>query len=353
MPKLTIAALNAELKGIRAGVAVQQIGDRLYLRATLPPKPGSNKSASYQQRIALGVYASEPGILKAKCEALRLSSDIASDRFQWSDWISSKPASELMSVESAIALVETEYFQRRGRGVKTESTWKGEYTLIYRRLQPGPVTKEGILSLVNKTEPNSRTRLRTCRALQKLAAVARVDVDLDALKGNYSPRSVDSKLLPKDTLIIEWRDRISDPAWQWAYGMMATYGLRNHEIFHIEFGHLDRLGIIVKEGKTGYRETWPLPTTWAERWNLQNTIIPQCTGRTNRDLGNRVSHAFKRFGVPFPPYDLRHAYALRTSLARLPPSVAASVMGHLEATHCNVYHRFLDREMIQNAWDGL
>lgn len=353
MPKITIAALNAELKAIRAGVAVQQIGDRLYLRATLPPKPDSDKSAPCQQRIALGVYANEPGVLKAKCEALRLSSDVASGRFKWSDWVAIQSTTESINVESAIALVEVEYFQRRGYGVKASDTWQGEYASIYAKLPRGPVTREGILSLVNGTNPNTRTRLRTCRALKKLAAIARADVDLDSLKGNYSPRSVDSKSLPKDSLIIEWRDRINNPAWQWAFGMMAAYGLRNHELFYVEFGHLDRLGIIVKKGKTGYRETWPLPTAWAEKWSLQNAIVPRCTGRTNKELGSRVTRAFRRYGVPFPPYDLRHAYALRTSLAKLPPAIAAAVMGHSEGTHCDVYHRFLDRDLIQAAWDRI
>jgi hypothetical protein len=29
------------------------------------------------------------------------------------------------------------------------------------------------------------------------------------------------------------RDKLTNPAWQWVYGMMATYGLRNHEVFFL------------------------------------------------------------------------------------------------------------------------
>jgi hypothetical protein len=34
---------------------------------------------------------------------------------------------------------------------------------------------------------------------------------------------------------MEWREHIEDPAWQWAYGMIATFRLRPHEIFACEF----------------------------------------------------------------------------------------------------------------------
>ncbi|MDX1978257.1 MAG: hypothetical protein SFT94_11355, partial [Pseudanabaenaceae cyanobacterium bins.68] len=46
---------------------------------------------------------------------------------------------------------------------------------------------------------------------------------------SLSPRDI-----PSDEAIAEWFGKIKNPAWRWAYGMFAIYGLRNHEIFHLE-----------------------------------------------------------------------------------------------------------------------
>jgi hypothetical protein len=48
-----IAQANGRLKASKVGVAIEQIGDRLALRATLPPKPSSDRSVAYQQRVVM------------------------------------------------------------------------------------------------------------------------------------------------------------------------------------------------------------------------------------------------------------------------------------------------------------
>ena len=64
---------NGRLKSSKLGVAIQKIGNRLYLRATLPPKPTSKKVEPYQQRISLGLYANGAGLQTAEQEARKLS----------------------------------------------------------------------------------------------------------------------------------------------------------------------------------------------------------------------------------------------------------------------------------------
>jgi integrase len=53
-------------------------------------------------------------------------------------------------------------------------------------------------------------------------------------KGNYSASRVDPRFLPTDSAIALWRSTISNPAWQWVAGMLAVYGLRNHEVFRLD-----------------------------------------------------------------------------------------------------------------------
>ncbi|MEP0980540.1 hypothetical protein [Leptolyngbya sp. FACHB-17] len=57
---MDLKQLNNRLKSAKIGVTVRCRGDRLSLRATLPPKPGGTDWK--QQDIALGIYASPAGL---------------------------------------------------------------------------------------------------------------------------------------------------------------------------------------------------------------------------------------------------------------------------------------------------
>ncbi len=71
-------------------------------------------------------------------------------------------------------------------------------------------------------------------------------------------------------------------------------------------------------------------------------------------MGDRVIKAFKRQGVPFTPYSLSHAYAIRASVAfKFPVAVAAAMMGHSPDVHWRTYNRWIDREQYQRVYDEL
>ncbi len=65
VPKLNQA--NGRLRSAKVGVVIGVKG-RLHLRATLPPKPGSDKQQPYQQRLALGYHANPAEISLAETE---------------------------------------------------------------------------------------------------------------------------------------------------------------------------------------------------------------------------------------------------------------------------------------------
>lgn len=67
-----------------------------------------------------------------------------------------------------------------------------------------------------------------------LAKFADVDFDPKPYRGNYLPAKVQPRSLPDDKTIATYRAKLAhNPGWQWVYGMMATYGLRNHECFKL------------------------------------------------------------------------------------------------------------------------
>jgi integrase len=132
-------------------------------------------------------------------------------------------------------------------------------------------------------------------------------------------------------------------------------GLRNHEIFHLDCSKLPLL--IVKDGtKTGYHRVHPFYPEWFDAWNLADVQVPSCTGKNNSALGNRVTHALKRYELPFQPYDLRHAWAVRTIAFKVPTTLAARMMGHSVDVHEKIYQQWItedfEAQVIQRLMEG-
>ena len=139
------------------------------------------------------------------------------------------------------------------------------------------------------------------------------------------------------------------------YGMIATYGLRPHEVFHLDTQELERGGRVLKvldETKTGYREIYPLYPEWVEQLGLRHKQLPNVTGKTNKALGHRVGDAFLRYHIPFPPYNLRHSYAVRCiEFHFINTSLAARWMGHSEQIHTRIYQAWISPEIEQAAFE--
>jgi integrase len=345
------------LKSVRAanvGVAIEQSGNRLYLRATLPPKPGATRHEPYQQRISLssqGIRANPIGIKEAEAEARKVGALLARREFDWQPYL--KSDSQLcLTIADWLAQFEADYFTRKSRTPQSETTWRHDYLKVFNKLPKNVTLSVEILKqTILSTAPDTRTRRRTVMVLTALAKFADVEVNFKSLAGSYSPRTVAPRELPDDRAIATWFNKIPAGCWRWAYGILATYGLRNHELFHLDFSKFPVL--LVQDGKTGSRRVYPIYPEWAIQWELENVNLPRCTGKTNSDLGNRVTHAFKRLDIPFNPYDLRHAWAVRSLEFGLDVSLAAAQMGHSVQVHTDLYHHWISEEVHQRAFNIL
>lgn len=249
-----------------------------------------------------------------------------------------QPATNIISFprqQKAIAFwieeFENDYFIRRARTPKAETTWEIDYLRVFRKLpQDQPLTPNVLIALATSTPPDTRARRRYCLALGALAKFANITVDLKRYRGTYTHKKAEQRHLPNDALIVSWFDRIDSPAWRWAYGMLAAYGLRNHEVFQLDYQRL-RTGDValrVLGGKTGPRLVFPFYPEWFDRFELRTVVLPEVSGKANADLGHRVSQAFRRLNLPFRAYDLRHAWAVRTMEFGMESSLAAQQMGH-------------------------
>lgn len=337
-----IAQANGRLKAANIGVTIGVKGSRLYLRATFPPKPGSDRNLPHQQRLFTGYHANPAGLKAAELDARVIGSLLEQNQFSWEPYIKS-PQTQAQTVGDWVEKFEKDYFSRRKKTPKSETTWASDYQKVFCTLPAGEnLSLELLDQAIRATEPDSRTRKRFVDCCSRLARFAGLEPNFKPLQGSYSSNSV-VREVPSDQEIAAWREKIPNPAWRWAYGMMAAYGLRNHEIFHLDCSRLPLL-IIKDGGKTEMHRCHPFYPEWFEHWNLGNVQVPPCTGKNNSDLGNRVTVAFARCGLPFSPYDLRHAWAVRTIKFRIPTTLAARMMGHSVDVHERIYQKWITED---------
>lgn len=368
-----IAQVNHRLKAARLGLHLERRGNKLNLRGTLPPRPGSHRLRPHQQRISLDIPATSAGLKQAEQEAKVIAAQLIQHTFSWKDYLPISGGGRLHQMElpeKVMAFKQQFLAQPQRRADATRSTWATAYEPYMRRLEaiaqscPHLSLAEAIYATVNATRPNSRSRQVCCTALGALADFLEVELpqDLKTLWGNYGASTAQMRCLPSDEDIVALYDSIPNPAWKFVYGIMATYGLRNHEVFFCDYSRLitakpEAMIEVLETTKTGIHQVWPFPTHWVDRFNLHQVQLPKLntdlSQTTLQRIGQLVSTQFRRYQLPFSPYDLRHAWAVRTINLGLPDSVAARMMGHSVDIHTRTYHRWMTLRDQQQAVDNV
>ncbi|MEL6165523.1 MAG: site-specific integrase, partial [Cyanobacteria bacterium J06628_3] len=141
-----------------------------------------------------------------------------------------------------------------------------------------------------------------------------------------------------------------------AYGLLAIYGLRPREIVNkpdfnwlLSSDNIRNTFKVHADNKTGYREVVPFVLEWVDLFDIKNEenirlfqeTMVGCT--TSRELHLKVgliSSNFVRSKIPFQPYDLRHACAIRAHLQGVPIKAASDNLGHTVEMHTKVYQHW-------------
>jgi integrase len=346
----TLNAVNNRLTQEKAKCKIVQRGDALWAQATFPPKPGSDRTIPYQQKISMGVPASEDGFERAEREAKLISAELVAGKFDWSKYLKPELLPDGKPVSKLVKQFKAKYLETNDL---TDRTWLNDWGRIYGKLpQNEPLTELAMMAVVNSTERNTRSRMEACRKLQTLANFTKVDVDLLQYKGGYGPSKVADRNLPTDEVIAQAWGSIKNREWQWAFGIMAAFGLRDHELFFCEW---TEEGLYVTKGKTGPRLIFQaLYPEWVDAWDLKTIHRPKVRdvekAYREQKLGEKVARQFKRYGIPFVPYDLRHCYAIRSSVTfGFDIPVSAQLMGHSPTMHLKRYQKHLQRKQAQDA----
>lgn len=359
-----IAALNTRLKAARLGLQVERRGDRLSLRGTLPPRPESGKTRPHQQRIPLKLPATPAGLKQIEREAKVIAAQLIERRFIWANYLdpAAENQPEMVPLADRVAQFEAHLMAQPCADIAAlasrKTTWDKAYAPYLKKLMahgekyPRQPLEVAIVAVLEEFSPHSRSRQVALTAFKAFADFVGLTLPegIDKLAGTYGNSKASRRHLPSDEVIVEWGDRIPNPAWRYVYGVMATYGLRNHEVFFCDYQDLrqgDPEGriTVLETTKTGLHDVWPFYPEWIERFDLRQGNLPpintDLAHTTLQRIGQQVAIQFKRYGVPFSPYDLRHAWAVRTIHFGLPDTVAARMMGHSVAIHNRTYHRWI------------
>lgn len=358
--KLTLELVNSQLKSANIRVRVCTVSGKntLFLRATLPPRPGSDRGDTpYQQRIALGAYNTDAGLRYAKAEALRLAGLLDSHQFNWESYLpqqEDEPSPEQQSCLDWVKKFEEEFW---ARGDRLPVTWK-DYRKVFKHLPENePLTFDLAKGLIIGTKANTKSRERYTDKLASLCEFAGIEnaSDLRRYRGTYSQRGKDTPLIiPSYQEIFDSLEGFTSDRWRLAFCFQAAFGLRNHEIYHLSFDKMDKgLLVVGKNTKTGWRVVPSCHPEWVDNWGLKEAIaddLPQSSLTDNDELGRQVWKAYKRAGVKFPPYSLRHRFACDCAIQNKPLALAANVMGHSVITHTKIYHAYLPQNDLISAW---
>ena len=367
-----ITKVNDRLKAARLGLKIERRGNSLALRGTLPPRPGSTKTKPYQQRIPLGLPATKAGLKQIEREAKVIAGRLIERSFDWSEYLPQEPtlAQQFPTMGEMVEQfrrhkLETSAEDDAARAAHT-STWEKAYAPYLRKLaahmdrHPRQPIADAIVATLESLPAHRRGRQVGCTALKGFADYFQIDLpkDWEDLWGRYGNSKTQRRALPSDEDIVTWYGRIPNPAWRFVYGMMATYGLRNHEVFFCDYSRLsagdpEGMVTVLETTKTGLHDVWPFYPEWIDGFRLRTVLLPEVNTNlsqtTLQRIGQRVSTQFKRYDIPFSPYDLRHAWAVRTIHFGLPDTVAARMMGHSVAIHNRTYHRWITLRDQQQA----
>lgn len=352
---MNIEQANEKLDKVR----IRATGNKLYLRATLPLKPGQGKGKK-QQDIKTGCDNNAKGISKALGQARKLESQICDQTFDWVNWgveppEETAPEQTPENIESLIERFEQDFWNRKQKTISRADAFNRSYHNYFNRLPlDEPLTEKALKETLFKYPADTKSRETACRAFSALARFAHVETNLTPYKGNYKPGT---RAIPTDAQIIEIVDNCDNPAHRWILGIMAAYGLRNHEIFSIDTSQLAESPHILRvlaDTKTGDRIVYPVLADWPQRWQLWDVHFPKWTidGKSNMQRGAKITKLFRDRKLDFQPYGFRDRYAVRCAELGIDSTIAAKWMGHSISIHFASYQRYIDMLSMDKIWLG-
>ena len=380
---------NSNLKRDRVRVSIKQTGNSLQLRATLPLKPDdSHRSGKSKKQydLSLGIPANLEGLKTAIEESYELGKLIARHTFVWNEKYlgikfraNSQEQQRIKTIGELLDKFENTYYQTRQKTITSQNTFANYISVIKRNFSLTDLaTKNNFESVINSCKGNKKNELIAVSSvfIKTFDLGFTLDIKRDKVTPKFREIPDDDKIIHSYQLFEKFalnrkNTNISDATetwemWCWVYGMLATYGLRPRELFvkpninwWISKQNIDYTWNVDKDSKTGYREVIPFVSEWIELFDLKNpkalTILEKKTSQIKSVqhinwMRRDISRWFKKVGIEFQPYDLRHGCAIRSHLQGIPIKAAADNLGHTVDEHTKTYQRWFGIENRKKAF---
>lgn len=314
---------------------------RLYLLAKVPRRDG--QPGLLQTRIALRMDDTPVNRRTAAKQLQALERQLEQGTFEWAYWLDEEHAG--VTWREAIARL---YRQKVVLGRTGESTWQVNYLGRLRQIPAGSICDTAsmakALERYDRASCSYKELYYLLRHIARLVAVPFPEVPL--------PTYRDAQLVavPTDEEVVAWVDSASDPA-AWYWGMMATYGLRPHEIEGSTLVERDYCQVS-EATKTGFRTVVPLHREWVERFRLHERRLRPGGDQRPDAVSKWLHKELRKLDLPWRPYALRHAYAARLwreGGSRLDIYTASRLMGHSPQQHSKTYRAHIQPHHIAEA----
>jgi integrase len=382
--------VNQRLKSAKAKVTIRESNGSLQLRATLPIKPedkDTNGTGRKQYNLSLNIPANLDGLQTAEEEAYELGKLIARKTFEWNNKYLGNDAPKkdstkyLPTIGELLEKFEGEYFKNHKRTIKSEHTFFYYFTRTKRFTNSQDLAiAESFINSIEKID-KEWARYNAVRAISAFCMTFKIEIDLS--KYTKMPEK-NYRKIPSDVEITDGIQKFefylsnrsnqvnqdvkdSWQLWRWTYGMLAVFGLRPRELFTspdidwwLSKENIDLTWKVHKDCKTGERQALPLYKKWIDEFDLRNpkylemltTAINKKDKSSHADmtaLTQRISWWFRKIGLNFKPYDLRHAWAIRAHIIGIPIKAAADNLGHSVQIHTETYQRWFSLDMRKLA----
>ena len=353
---------------------IEKRGDKLNIRGSLPSKKNNNNFTV--QRISLGLKADSAGLEEAKKKLQLITLQLDLNQFNWINWVKNPDKEEIeneLKFLTKINEFEDFFFSETKNEYLTstrKTTWKSSYKPYLKRIisiydkSDSENLNNIFMTTLKSYKEGSRSRKQCATSLSVLAKFLdhTLPENWNLMAKGYGLKKASFRDLPTDEKIEELWEEIPNNSWKYVFALMATYGLRNHEVFFCDLSSLtnngDKIIRVLPTTKTGEHQVWPFHPKWIDRFELYKLgQDPELLPNINRDLrkttlqniGKKITDQFKRYSLRIKPYDLRHAWAVRTIFYDLPDTVAARMMGHSVSLHTQTYHHWITKRNQQQA----
>ncbi|GEM_PF-1535586 len=323
-------------------VSVYAAHGRLYLNSHgFPRKDGTEGT----QQAKLPLYLDDTPVNRRMAEkrAETVRKQLAAGTFAWDDWIG-KTTSAPKWKQGCDAL----YRKRVINGRTSENTWRTIYAYL-RQTKPGTlITQASVRKALQRYDRNQCAYKELFYLLKDMCKLVNVPWP-EMPVPTYNLERV--KDVPTDEEIVDWV-LAAPPEASWAFGMMACYGLRPHELDGCKFIDSRNRLQVPDDSKTGFRiVTTPRPD-WVELFDLRNErrMLHKSTSATR--TSNWLWCQKTKMGIRWTPYALRHAFAAalwRFGGSEMDLFTAARLMGHTVQMHEKTYRAHIHPHTIATA----